>query len=226
MDGMRGVAYGAVRGLSKALVATVFVAGTAAAETLEIVALGDSLTAGYGLPEGDGFVPQLQAWLDAQGIDARVVNAGVSGDTTAGGRARLDWALSDDTDAVIVALGGNDLLRGLPPEVSRENLDAILTEVSVARGLPAMLVGLEAPGNYGPEFKAAFDSIYADLSTQYDAILQASFLSPLVAELNMAEARNRFMQADGIHPNRDGVGVVVRALGPKVAELAARARGE
>ncbi|PWJ18083.1 arylesterase [Jannaschia seohaensis] len=198
-------------------------AAPAAAEPVTVVALGDSLTAGYGLPEGQGFVPQLQAWLEGQGIAAEIVNAGVSGDTTAGGLARLDWALSEGTDAMIVALGGNDLLRGIPPAASRANLAAILTEVAEARGLPVLVIGLEAPGNYGPAFQEAFDAMYPELAAEYGALHEDSFLGPLVTELDAATARQRYMQADGIHPNREGVGVIVEALGPSVAELVARA---
>ncbi|SFJ81076.1 acyl-CoA thioesterase-1 [Jannaschia pohangensis] len=192
------------------------------AETLEIVALGDSLTAGYGLPDGQGFVPQLQAWLDDNGVDATVVNAGVSGDTTAGGLARLNWALSDGTDAMIVALGGNDLLRGLPPEASRANLDAILSTVVGERALPVLLIGLEAPGNYGPDFKADFDAMYPELAREYGTLHETSFLGPLVAEVDMATARKRYVQPDGVHPNAEGVRLIVEAFGPRVAELVAR----
>ncbi|MGB3407960.1 MAG: arylesterase [Jannaschia sp.] len=212
--------------LNKSVQLAVF-AGVAAAgaqaEPVTVVALGDSLTAGYGLPDGQGFVPQLQDWLDARGVDAQIVNAGVSGDTTAGGLARLDWALSGDVDAMIVALGGNDLLRGLPPAVSRANLDAILAEVAGTRGLPVLLIGLQAPGNYGPAYKEAFDGMYRDLAETYDAALEVSFLGPLVAGTDMATARARYMQGDGIHPNRDGVEVIVEAFGPRVAELVERA---
>ncbi|GIT90853.1 arylesterase [Jannaschia pagri] len=205
------------------MVLTLVTMGTAQAETIKVVALGDSLTAGYGLPQGDGFVPQLQAWLTEEGVDAEIVNAGVSGDTTAGGLARLDWSLDPDVDAMIVALGGNDLLRGIPPESSRENLEAILTQVSGARGLPVLLIGLEAPGNYGPDYKAAFDGMYPALATQFDALLEQNFLAPLVIDGDLAAARARFMQADGIHPNKEGVAQIVAAFGPRVAELVARA---
>ncbi|SDY84805.1 acyl-CoA thioesterase-1 [Jannaschia faecimaris] len=189
------------------------------AETLQVVALGDSLTAGYGLPDGQGFVPQLQAWLDARDVDVEIVNAGVSGDTTAGGLARLDWSLSEDTDAMILALGGNDLLRGLPVASSRANLDAILSRVAGARDLPVLLVGLEAPANYGPDFQQAFDAMYVELSQEYDTLLEPSFLGPLVVDSDMATARASYMQDDGIHPNRDGVGVIVDAFGPRVLDL-------
>ncbi|MEM8824193.1 MAG: GDSL-type esterase/lipase family protein [Pseudomonadota bacterium] len=217
-------AYGARTKLNKAVQISVLavVPSLAAAEPVTVVALGDSLTAGFGLPEGQGFVPVLQDWLTAQGIDAEVVNAGVSGDTTAGGLARIDWALTPDADAMIVALGGNDLLRGISPESSRANLDGILSKLEEA-GLPALLIGLEAPGNYGPAFKAAFDSMYPELAEIYDALYEQSFLAPLVAELPLDEARVRYMQSDGIHPNHDGVRVIVEAIGPRVAELVARA---
>nr|WP_245190801.1 arylesterase [Jannaschia formosa] len=201
----------------------VTLANPAAAEPVTVVALGDSLTAGYGLPEGEGFVPQLQDWLDARGLEVEIVNAGVSGDTTAGGLARLDWALSEEADAMIVALGGNDLLRGIPPASSRANLDAILAEVAEERGLPVLLIGLEAPGNYGPAFKAAFDEMYPALAERYGALHEVSFLGPLMAEMSAGEARARYMQGDGIHPNREGVAVIVEAIGPRVAELVARA---
>lgn len=125
-----------------------------AAEPVRLVAIGDSLTHGYGLPEAEGFVPQLDAWLEAQGRNVDVINMGVSGDTTSGGRARLAWALADGADAVIVELGGNDLLRGIDPAFSRDNLDAMLTELG-AQGIPVLLAGLEVPLNYGPDFKEA-----------------------------------------------------------------------
>ena len=190
---------------------------------MTILALGDSLTAGYGLPEGQGFVPQLQAWLTARGTDAAIVNAGVSGDTTAGGRARLDWSLTPEVDAMLVNLGGNDLLRGIDPKASRENLEAILSEARV-RGLPVLLVGLEAPGNYGPDFKQAFDGMYRDLAQTHDADLVTSFFAPLTAQIDDPSARARLMQPDGIHPSAEGVALIVQEIGPRVEALAERAR--
>ncbi len=191
---------------------------------VQVVALGDSLTQGYGLPQGEGFVPQLQNWINEQGFDAQVVNAGVSGDTTAGGLSRIDWTLTPDVDAVIVALGGNDLLRGIPPATSRANLEAILQKIS-ARNLPVLLVGLPAPNNYGPAFQAEFDAIYPDLAAQYETSLVLDFLGPIAAaaESNRQEALSDLMQPDGIHPNAKGVALVVEALGPEVANLIARA---
>lgn len=191
----------------------------------DIVALGDSLTAGYGLSPGEGFVPQLQRWLDAHGAAATVVNAGVSGDTTAGALARIDWALTPGAKAMIVTLGGNDLLRGLPPEEARANLDAILKKADAA-GLPVLLVPMAAPGNYGPDYKAAFDAIYPDLAKAHGAILGPPFLGPILAQPDRQAASTALMQADGLHPNAKGVALVVEALGPEVLALIARIQGK
>ena len=186
---------------------------------MTIAALGDSLTQGYGLPNGEGFVPQLQAWLDEADADVMLINAGVSGDTTAGGLSRIAWTLSDDVDALIVALGGNDLLRGIDPAVSRANLDGILSEAR-GRGLPVLLVGMDAPSNYGADFEAAFDAMYPELAEKHGALFHPNFLGALVAIGDRAEALATYMQADGIHPNRDGVALIVQDLGPQVKKLA------
>ena len=185
-----------------------------------MVALGDSLTQGYGLPPADGFVPQLQNWLDQKGADVTVINAGVSGDTTAGGLSRLDWTLTPEVDAMIVNLGGNDLLRGIDPASSRANLEAIL-QTAQARGLPVMLVGLRAPGNYGPDFKAAFDAMYPDLATKYGAVSTDNFFIPLIDQATKRLSTD-YMQPDGLHPNARGVTLLVNGLGPKVLELLAK----
>jgi len=220
-------AYGAgaaFRNLAAALLLAVAVPEAAHAQ-VTIAALGDSLTQGYGLPQGDGFVPQLQAWLDANGVDATVLNAGVSGDTTAGGLARLDWTLTPEVDALIVALGGNDLLRGLPPEAARANIDAILTRAA-ADGLPVLLIGVTAPGNYGPGYKAAFDAIWPDMADKHGVAMVPSILAPIEAARDAAgsdAALRALMQPDGIHPNAEGVARIVAALGPQVAALVDRA---
>ncbi len=191
--------------------------------TVTIAALGDSLTQGYGLPQADGFVPRLEAWLAENGTPATVVNAGVSGDTTAGGLARVGWTLTPEVDGMIVALGGNDLLRGIDPGTARANLNGILAQAR-ERGLPVLLVGLTSPGNYGPDYKAAFDAIYPELAAEYDAILYADFFAPLVAgATDTAQVRARFMQGDGIHPNAAGVERIVAGIGPDVARLVGRA---
>lgn len=185
-----------------------------------IVALGDSLTAGYGLPPEDGFVPQLEHWLNDHGSEAKVLNAGVSGDTTAGGLARLDWALVPETDAVIVTLGGNDLLRGLPPSEARANLDAILTRTD-ARHLPVLLVTMVAPANYGPDYKTEFDAIYPALAAAHHARLAPDFLGPLRKAAAAGTDPATLLQADNLHPSAAGVKLIVAALGPEVQTLLA-----
>lgn len=215
--------YGAAQGLRNLLLALVLLSpGLAAAEPVTIVALGDSLTQGYGLPPEEGFVPQLERWLKARGADAAVLNAGVSGDTSAGGLARTDWALVPEADAVIVTLGGNDMLRGLPPGELRANLDGILAKAG-AKGLPVLLVAMTAPPNLGPEYKAAFDAVYPDVAAAHGALLADDFLAPLGRALNDGAAPGDLIQPDGLHPTARGVALIVQGLGPKVLELIARA---
>ncbi len=203
------------------LAALVF-AGSARAEPVTIAALGDSLTQGYGLVEEEGFVPQLQRWLDANGGDARLINAGVSGDTTAGGAARVAWTLTPDVDAMIVALGGNDLLRGIDPAVARANLDAILATAQ-AQDVPVQLIGLQAPGNYGPDYKADFDAIYPDLAARYGALYLDSFFAGFGEAATDPAKAVGLMQGDGIHPNAEGVARIVAEVGPRVLALIAKA---
>ncbi len=198
--------------------ATIVSIGAAKAEPLTIAALGDSLTQGYGLTPNDGFVPQLQRWLDGQGADVALLNAGVSGDTTAGGLSRIAWTLTPDVDALIVALGGNDLLRGIDPAVSRANLDGILSEAG-ARDLPVLLIGMDAPPNYGADFEAAFDTMYPELAETHGTLHHPNFLGALAAMDDRAMVLQRFMQGDGIHPNRDGVARIVEDIGPSVLAL-------
>ena len=193
-------------------------AGMASAEQVTIAALGDSLTQGFGLREELGFVPQLQTWLTDNGADAAVINAGVSGDTTAGGLSRVDWTLTPDADAMIAALGGNDLLRGLAPEASRANLDGILKAAKEAN-VAVLLVGMQAPGNYGPDYKEAFDAMYPDLAATYETVFLDSFFAGLPS--NDPAALRDFVQPDGIHPNAKGVELIVQGFGPKVLDLIA-----
>jgi acyl-CoA thioesterase-1 len=217
------LSYGPRLREAKAIIAALFLAAApAAAQEVTLLAMGDSLTQGYGLPEAQGFVPQMQDWLDARDAEVELVNAGVSGDTTAGGLARVEWSLTEEVDGMIVALGGNDLLRGIDPGVSRANLRGIL-EVAESRDLPVLLVGLEATGNYGPDYKAAFDAMYPELAAAFDTLYVENFLAPLAEDGDPASAR-RFLQADGIHPNARGVARIVEALGPRVLELAQAAR--
>ncbi|WP_425472030.1 arylesterase [Sulfitobacter sabulilitoris] len=214
--------------MRKVIVGTVLILSATAAraawaEGMVIAALGDSLTQGYGLVQDEGFVPQLQAWLDARGVDAQVINAGVSGDTTAGGLARVAWTLTPDVDAMIVALGGNDLLRGLDPGVSRANLDGILQAAEQA-DVEVLLVGMDAPGNYGPEYKQAFDSIYPELADSYGTLYAPSFFEGLQMEGDDPASVRAYMQPDGIHPNAEGVALIVETLGQSVLELIAAAQ--
>ncbi|WP_297767456.1 arylesterase [uncultured Roseovarius sp.] len=214
--------YGAIRPLGKVVAAFLTLVSPAwATEPITVLALGDSLTQGYGLPEGDGFVPQMRDWLSAQDVAAKVINGGVSGDTTAGGAARVDWSLTPEVDAMIVALGGNDLLRGIDPAVSRANLETIL-KAAQARDVKVLLVGLDAPGNYGAEYETAFEAIYPELSAEYDTLFAEDFFAGL-GEGDPA-ALQRWFQADGIHPNARGVVRIVEALGPDVRALVEKAR--
>jgi acyl-CoA thioesterase-1 len=194
-------------------------AATAAdAETVTVVALGDSLTQGYGLPQEDGFVPQMQAWLAANGVDVALINAGVSGDTTAGGLARVGWTLTPEVDAMIVALGGNDFLRGIDPASSRANLSGIL-EAATAQGVEVLLVGLTASTNYGADFKTEFDAMYPALAAEFGAGLYPDWFAGILGDGEILTAREMFMQPDGIHPNAEGVARIVEAMGPAVIDL-------
>jgi acyl-CoA thioesterase-1 len=217
--------YGAVAALAKLaamLVVLAALAGAAAAE-VRVLALGDSLTAGYGLPDGEGFVPRLEAWLAAHGApDVEIVNGGVSGDTSAGGLARIGWALGDGIDAVIVELGANDMLRGIDPAVTRANLDGILDAID-AQGLPAILAGLPAPPNYPKDFRDAYKAMFRDLAAKHDAIYYSSFLGGMGDGRSIRQIM-RLFQSDGLHPNAEGVQAIVDHIGPVVLELVERAR--
>lgn len=203
----------------KALAALLLVCPVGAlAEEVTILALGDSLTAGYGLPTESGLVPQLESWLQGQGEEVSIINAGVSGDTTRGGLSRVEWSLTPEVDAMIVTLGGNDVLRGVDPASSRENLDGIL-DIAGAHGLPVLLVGLPASANFGAEFKAAFDRIHPELAEEHGALYEPNFFAALLDEDGAAGASRRYMQPDGIHPTAEGVQRIVERLGPRVQEL-------
>ena len=203
------------------LLACLLVAGTGAARAQQarpvaIVALGDSLTAGYQLPPGDAFPVKLQAALKAKGLDVTVENAGVSGDTSTGGLERLDWAVGDGVDAVILELGANDALRGIDPAVTRRNLDEILARLK-ARGIAVLLTGMLAPPNMGPQFAAAFNPIFPELAAKHGVLFDPFFLEGVAAvrDLNLA---------DGMHPNARGVDAIVARILPKVEELVAEVR--
>lgn len=219
------ISYGWLFCAHKLLIATVLtmliVNSAQAEERLTILAFGDSLTRGYGLPEEQGLVPQLQTWLNENGGEhIELVNAGLNGDTTAGGLARIEWTLSGEVDGVIVALGGNDMLRGILPTSSRENLDSIVALLT-QRELPVMLVGLPAPTNFGPEFKSEFDAMYPAVASKYDALLYPYFFEGFGSTHDTAEI-SKWMQSDGNHPNAEGVLLIAADMGPMVMQLFAR----
>jgi acyl-CoA thioesterase-1 len=184
------------------------------AEPITILALGDSLTAGYGLAPSEAFPIKLEAALKAKGHDVRVVNAGVSGDTASAGRDRLDWALTDEVDAVIVELGANDALRGVDPKITRAALDDILKRLA-ARQLPVLLAGMKAPRNLGPEYAAAFDPIFPEFAKAYGTEFYPFFLEGVATNASLN-------QGDGIHPNAKGVDIIVSSMLPEVEKLISR----
>ncbi len=179
-----------------------------------LLALGDSLTAGFGLPPGQAFPERLARRLAREGVSIRVQNAGVSGDTSAEALARLEWLLSPPPDAVIVELGANDILRGLPPAELERNLAAILGRLR-GLGRPVLLVGMRAPANLGPAYVRAVDELYARLAREYDALLYPFFLEGVAGDptLNLP---------DGLHPNGRGVERIVEGILPVVRELLGR----
>jgi len=202
------------------LAAAVWPVSAGAAENgdgeIVIVAFGDSLVAGYQLAPGKSFPAQLQETLREEGVNARVINAGVSGDTTADALARLDWALPDEADAVIVELGANDALRGFDLDETRKALDQILTKLK-ERDLPVLLAGMEAPRNYGEDYSQRFRTMFADLAETHDVLFYPFFLEGVAMNPDLN-------QPDGIHPTAEGVAVIVENIMPKVQQLIAQAR--
>lgn len=191
----------------------------AAERPIRILAFGDSLTQGYGVPPGDDFPEVLEHALKAKGMNVRVINAGVSGDTSAGGLARLDWSLEDANnppDAAILELGANDGLRGLPVDDMAKNLDTMLARFK-ARGIPVLLAGMKAPRNYGDAYAKKFDSVYPQLARKYGVQLYPFFLDGVALNTNL-------IQADGLHPNPAGVKVIVRNMTPMVVRLIEQAK--
>jgi len=201
------VALGAVAALTGT-------SGSAISAPVKILALGTSLTQGYGLPPGTEFTAVLQEKLKSAGVDAAIVNAGVSGDTSAGGLSRLDWSLADNPKAAIVELGSNDALRGLPPAQTEKNLAAILSRLKAAH-VAVLLCGMRAPRNLGPEYAAQFDAIYPRLAKQYGVLFYPFILDGVALD-------PKFNQADGIHPNPAGVQVIARRILPDVLQLVRR----
>ena len=214
---IHSMTYGLRQWCGKAAVAVILSATSVQAVQINIVALGDSLTQGYGLGTHEGFVPVLEGWLRDQNIDARITNAGVSGDTTSGGLERADWALSGDVHGVILAMGGNDMLRGFPPELVRANLAKII-EVAIAKDIDVLLVGMKAINNFGQGYKDAFDGLYPSLAEEYGVAFYADFIGAISRDRSMAEVQN-YMQGDGLHPSAEGVQMIVDEIGFPVMGL-------
>jgi len=183
---------------------------------LQIVVLGDSLSAGLGLAANEAFPARLEKALRAKGLAVDVTNAGVSGDTASGGLARLDWSVPDGTDAVIVELGANDMLRGIDPKVTRAALEEIVHRLS-ERHIAILLAGMRAAPNLGPDYAHAFEAIYSDLAAKNDLLFYPFFLDGVAAD-------PKLNQRDGMHPTAAGVDAIVNGILPRVEELAARAR--
>jgi acyl-CoA thioesterase-1 len=188
-------------------------AGGRADRPLKLLALGDSLTAGYGLPSSESFTVRLQAALAAAGLNVTVINAGVSGDTSAGGRARIDWLLADKPDFALVELGANDGLRGIDPQVTHDNLDVVLAHLARDK-VPVLLTGMLAPPNLGREYGDAFNGTFKRLAEKHHVLLYPFFLDGVAAQPDLN-------QADGIHPNAKGVDVIVARIVPYVKQLIA-----
>src|SRR6185369_3225013 len=189
-------------------------AGRTLAAPVKILAIGTSLTQGYGLPPGTEFTVQLQKALQQAGIDAVITNAGVSGDTSAGGLARLDWSLADHPDAVILELGSNDMLRGTPPAETEKNLRAMLDKLKAAH-VKVLLTGMHAQRNLGADYVRQFDAIYPRLAKDYNVLFYPFFLDGVAL-------KPKLNQADGMHPNPAGVKVMVARILPYVKKLVAR----
>jgi len=183
---------------------------------VKIVVLGDSLTAGFGLPADAAFPARLARALTAKGIDVSVINAGVSGDTASGGLTRLDWSVPEGTEAVILELGANDALRGIDPKLTKAALDGILRKLD-GRHIPVLLAGMQAPRNMGPDYVRAFDAIYAVLASAHRLVFYPFFLDGVAAD-------PKLNQADGLHPNAAGVDMIVARILPQVEELITAAR--
>lgn len=181
------------------------------AQSLKLVLLGDSLVVGYGLPQADSFAEQLQTALTNANRQVQIINAGVSGDTSAGGAARFEWSVPDSTDAIMIALGGNDLLRGLPPANMQANLESIIMRAK-ARQLKILLVGQQAPPNMGADYMRRFNAVFPYLAKKHGLLLYPFFLQHVAgrADLN---------QPDGIHPNKQGVAIMVQHILPFILDL-------
>ncbi|KAA3451400.1 arylesterase [Mesorhizobium sp. SARCC-RB16n] len=190
---------------------------SARAEPFKIVGFGDSLMAGFGLGPGEGFTDKLQAALRARGHDVTVANAGVSGDTSSGGLARLDWSVPDGTQLVILELGANDMLRGVSPDITRKNLDAMLGKLR-ERKIAVLLAGMRAAPNLGADYQNAFDAVFPELAAKYGVTLYPFFLDGVAGQPSL-------QLEDGLHPNAKGVDLMVQRILPTIEKAIAAVPG-
>ena len=200
------------------IISLVLIASANASDSIRILAIGDSLIAGYGLKPEDGFTAQLENALNDKGYTVQIVNSGISGDTTSGGLARIDWVLSDPYSAVILNLGSNDAFRAVPVDLVKQNLIDILGRIQ-SRKLPVLLAGAMAPRNLGPEYSEAFDAIYPEIARHFDVLFYPFFLEGVATD-------NSLNQQDGIHPNKAGVSLIVIQMLPYVEKLISQAESD
>lgn len=193
------------------LAMTIALSATARAETLSLVGFGDSLMAGYQLPPEHAFPARLEKALKNKGLDITIANAGVSGDTTSGGLARIDWSVPDGTKGVILELGANDALRGIPPEETAKNLEAMILRLK-ERGIAVLLAGMMAPPNMGADYGARFNSIYSDLAREHNLVFYPFFLDGVVTKSGL-------QLEDGMHPNGDGIAIMVERFLPTAEQF-------
>ena len=185
-------------------------------DPVKVLALGDSLTAGYGLKQGEGFADQLQTAFRKMGRPVTVINGGVSGDTSAGGLSRIDWAMADQPKVVIVELGANDMLRGIDPEITRQNLAGIIEKAQTA-GAKVLLAGMKSQRNLGADYVQKFDAIYPGLAKRYNVPLYPFFMAGIVGADGTADAK--LLQADGLHPTEAGAKIIVDGIMPDILKL-------
>lgn len=213
---IRLIQYGVGMVRLKFVFATVFLNSPLMAEPASVLMLGDSLTHGYGLPADQGLVPRLEEWLQGRGHDVSLINAGVSGDTTAGGLARINWLLTDDLDAIVIELGANDALRGIDPVHISQNL-AAMVDVAQQADLPVLLMRVPSVGNFGTEYRESYNVAFTDAARQERVHLVENFFNALS---DMEPVRlQQVMQPDGTHPNAEGVAMIVDDIGPDLAKF-------
>ena len=192
-----------------------FTNATEKLENFRLIIIGDSLIQGYGLPKDKGFVNQLQKKILEKKDNILLINGGVSGDTTAGGLSRIDWSITDDINAVAISLGANDMLRGIPPSFSKENLSKIIVKVK-ENNLPILLIGIKSIENYGTKYKNEFDSMFSNLADEFELFLYPDLMAPI---LNEEKDLSHYLQEDMLHPNEKGVEIIVQEILPTITNF-------